>query len=50
MAREQRRLLIPRPRLQAVAGDGVLPLEPDEARYLTRVLRYQPGDRWWRRW
>ena len=45
MAREQRRLLIPRPRLQAVAGDGVLPLEPDEARYLTRVLRYQPGDR-----
>ena len=45
MAREQRRLLIPRPRLEAVASDGLLQLEPQEGRYLTRVLRYGPGDR-----
>lgn len=43
MVREQRRLLIPRPRLEA-AGDGALALTPEESRYLTRVLRYGPGD------
>ena len=43
MVREQRRLLIPRPRLEA-AGGGALALTPEESRYLTRVLRYGPGD------
>jgi 16S rRNA (uracil1498-N3)-methyltransferase len=43
MAREQRRLLVPRPRLLAAAG-GALALSAEESRYLTRVLRYGPGD------
>lgn len=55
MVRELRRLLIPRHRLEAAAiasGAAVdggaplpdLPLQPEESRYLTRVLRYRPGD------
>jgi 16S rRNA (uracil1498-N3)-methyltransferase len=42
MARECRRLLIGPERL-AEAGSDALPLLPDEARYLTRVLRFCPG-------
>ena len=57
MARELRRLLIPPERLAAAAqaaagGDGSgggdrpeFTLTPAESRYLTRVLRYGPGDR-----
>ena len=44
MARELRRLLIGPDRLSA-AGDGSLPLTPEESRYLERVLRFRPGDR-----
>ena len=44
MARELRRLLIGSDRLRAV-GDGLLPLTAEESRYLERVLRYRPGDR-----
>lgn len=44
MARELRRLLISHDRLTA-AGDAPLPLTADESRYLERVLRYRPGDR-----
>ena len=43
MAREQRRLLIAPQRLAAAAA-GVLALSAEESRYLTRVLRYGPGD------
>ena len=43
MVREQRRLLIPRPRLEAAAAGGFA-LTADESRYLTKVLRYGPGD------
>jgi 16S rRNA (uracil1498-N3)-methyltransferase len=43
MARELRRLLIPRQRL-AAATAGALSLSAEESRYLTRVLRYGPGD------
>ena len=43
MAREQRRLLVPRLRLLAAAG-GALALTAEESRYLTRVLRYGHGD------
>jgi len=43
MARERRRLLIPRQRLET-AGAGALVLSAEESRYLTRVLRYSPGD------
>lgn len=42
MARERRRLLMARQRLQAAGG--TLALDPEESRYLTRVLRYGPGD------
>lgn len=47
MAREYRRLLIAPQRLEALAGDAApsLALRPEESRYLTRVLRYGPGDR-----
>ena len=44
MARELRRLLIGRDRLTAV-GDGSLPLTAEEIRYLEKVLRFRPGDR-----
>lgn len=43
MVREQRRLLIPRPRLEASDG-GTIALTSEESRYLTKVLRYGPGD------
>jgi 16S rRNA (uracil1498-N3)-methyltransferase len=43
MARERRRLLVAPQRLQA-AADGCLALTAEESRYLTRVLRYGPGD------
>lgn len=41
MARELRRVLIQPERLNA---DGVLLLSPEEQRYLSKVLRYGPGD------
>ena len=44
MARELRRLLIGPDRLR-VATAGLLALTVDESRYLERVLRYRPGDR-----
>ena len=44
MARELRRLLIDRQRLLAAEG-ATLPLSAEESRYLERVLRYRPGDR-----
>lgn len=44
MVREWRRLLIEPARLEAAAG-AALPLTAEERRYLTRVLRYGPGDR-----
>jgi len=44
MVRELRRLLISRERLTA-AAEGPLALSADETRYLERVLRYRPGDR-----
>ena len=44
MARELRRLLIGPDRLSA-AGDGSLPLTAEESRYLEKVLRFRPGDR-----
>jgi 16S rRNA (uracil1498-N3)-methyltransferase len=48
MARERRRLLIAPERLAAAAAEGlelpVLALTAEESRYLTRVLRYGPGD------
>jgi 16S rRNA (uracil1498-N3)-methyltransferase len=43
MAREWRRLLVAPDRL--LASGGALPLEPEEAHYLRRVLRLRPGDR-----
>lgn len=43
MARERRRLLIARHRL-AAAASGPLALSAEESRYLSRVLRYGPGD------
>jgi 16S rRNA (uracil1498-N3)-methyltransferase len=43
VVREQRRLLIAPSRLEAAAA-GMLSLSPDESRYLTRVLRFGPGD------
>ena len=43
MVREQRRLLMSRPRLEAANG-GALALTAEESRYLTKVLRYGPGD------
>ena len=43
MVREQRRLLISRPRLEAAAGGGFA-LTAEESRYLTKVLRHGPGD------
>lgn len=45
MVRECRRLLIPAAQLAALGPDGVLPLSPEHSRYLTRVLRYGPGER-----
>jgi 16S rRNA (uracil1498-N3)-methyltransferase len=45
MARECRRLFIPPPRLQQVSVEGVLPLSAEHSRYLCKVLRYGPGDR-----
>ncbi len=49
MSRELRRLLIASERIAAPAGalgaDGRLALEPHEAHYLERVLRYRPGER-----
>ena len=45
MGRELRRLLIAAPQLAAAAGTGLLPLAPEQSRYLTRVLRYGPGAR-----
>jgi 16S rRNA (uracil1498-N3)-methyltransferase len=45
MARELRRLLIEPARLAAAAAAGALALEAEESRYLGRVLRYGPGDR-----
>lgn len=50
MARERRRLLIARERLEAAAqASGLegpeLTLTPAEGRYLSKVLRYGPGDR-----
>jgi 16S rRNA (uracil1498-N3)-methyltransferase len=54
MRRELRRLLIAPERIAAVAAadgapadgaEGLLALEPREAHYLERVLRYRPGDR-----
>ncbi|WP_216903348.1 16S rRNA (uracil(1498)-N(3))-methyltransferase [Synechococcus sp. CCY 9618] len=49
MSRELRRLLVAPERLAAMpAGDGsggLLDLEPEEAHYLERVLRYRPGER-----
>jgi len=50
MVREQRRLLIPRERLEAAAQAAgpegpELNLTSAEGRYLTKVLRYGPGDR-----
>ena len=45
MAREQRRLLVaPQRLLAAAAAGGHLALSAEESRYLTRVLRYGPGD------
>lgn len=44
MARELRRLLISPERL-AAAADGPLQLTDEESRYLERVLRFRPGDR-----
>jgi len=48
MARERRRLLIAPERLAAAAAESlelpVLALTAEESRYLTRVLRYGPGD------
>lgn len=41
--REQRRLLMSRARLEAAAA-GMVSLSTDESRYLTRVLRFGPGD------
>lgn len=52
MARELRRLLIPPGRLQAAAAriglervGWLVELEPEEAHYVARVLRYRHGDR-----
>lgn len=45
MARELRRLLIGPARLAAAAAAGALALHAEESRYLGRVLRYGPGDR-----
>lgn len=45
MVRECRRVLIPAAQLAALAPDRVLPLSSEHSRYLTRVLRYGPGDR-----
>jgi 16S rRNA (uracil1498-N3)-methyltransferase len=45
MARECRRLLIPPPQLQQASAEGVLPLTAEHSRYLCKVLRYGPGDR-----
>ena len=45
MARECRRLLIPAAQLAALAPERVLPLSQEHSRYLTRVLRYGPGER-----
>jgi 16S rRNA (uracil1498-N3)-methyltransferase len=45
MARECRRVLIPPVRLQQAMADGVLGLSAEHSRYLCKVLRYGPGDR-----
>ena len=52
MARELRRLLIPPGRLEAAAARigleqevGLVELEPEEAHYVARVLRFRHGDR-----
>ena len=45
MVRECRRVLIPAAQLAALAPDRMLPLSPEHSRYLTRVLRYGPGER-----
>ncbi len=52
MARELRRLLIPPGRLEAAAAGigleqegGLVELEPEEAHYVARVLRFRHGDR-----
>jgi 16S rRNA (uracil1498-N3)-methyltransferase len=45
MARECRRVLIPPARLQQSEADGVLCLSAEHSRYLCKVLRYGPGDR-----
>jgi hypothetical protein len=45
MARERRRVLIPPARLREVGAQGCLTLSPEHSRYLRKVLRYTPGDR-----
>lgn len=45
MARERRRVLIPPARLREINAQGCLALSPEHSRYLRKVLRYSPGDR-----
>ncbi|MEY3544343.1 MAG: hypothetical protein RLZZ247_500 [Cyanobacteriota bacterium] len=45
MAREWRRVLIPPARLREVGAQGCLDLSPEHNRYLRKVLRYSPGER-----
>lgn len=45
MARERRRVLIPPARLREIDAQGCLALSPEHSRYLRKVLRYSPGDR-----
>jgi 16S rRNA (uracil1498-N3)-methyltransferase len=45
MARECRRVLIPPARLREMDAQGCLALSPEHSRYLRKVLRYSPGDR-----
>jgi 16S rRNA (uracil1498-N3)-methyltransferase len=45
MARERRRVLIPPARLREMDAQGCLALSPEHSRYLCKVLRYSPGDR-----
>jgi len=45
MARECRRLLIPPQRLAALDVERRLPLSDEHSRYLTKVLRFSPGAR-----
>ena len=45
MARERRRVLIRPARLREMDAQGCLALSPEHSRYLCKVLRYSPGDR-----